>query len=231
MTTWRAARSLTVLRHQVDQLWPGRRRSSDGIIGDAEHRQDPTSDHNPDAAGVVHAIDITHDPAHGADMAWLAAILRLHRDPRIKYVIWSRRIFSATNTPWSWRPYTGSDPHTGHLHLSVVADARADDIRPWTLEDSAMQLTGPDPWGDPNNPNGQAAELRNAHAAIMNGYQDDAAGAAGVIARLERIEVATRALLDHPAPTIDYRALAAALLDQLAAELWDVAGRGGSGGS
>ncbi|MDH5314839.1 MAG: N-acetylmuramoyl-L-alanine amidase [Gemmatimonadota bacterium] len=50
-----------------------------------------------------------------------------------------------------------------------------------------MQLTGPDPWGD-GSPNEQAAELRNVHAAIMSGYQDDKAKPEGVIARLGRIE-------------------------------------------
>jgi hypothetical protein len=129
---WRVARSLLVLRTQVDALYPGRARDADGTIGDAEHAAS-ASDHNPDAYGVVRALDVTHDPAHGADMARLAEALRWSTDPRIKYVIFNRRIFSATVSPWTWRTYSGSDPHTGHLHLSIVDDERADDPRPWSI--------------------------------------------------------------------------------------------------
>ena len=70
-----------------------------------------------------------------------------------------------------------------------------------------MQLTGPDPWGK-GDPNEQAAELRNMHGGFMNGYQDSTATPNGVIERLKRIEAGLT--------TIDYQALAVALLDELA---------------
>lgn len=67
---WRVASSLLVLRSQVDALWPGRRKDSDGTIGDANHALSD-SDHNPwvkdGLMGVVTAMDITHDPAKGCD--------------------------------------------------------------------------------------------------------------------------------------------------------------------
>ena len=131
---WREAKSLLKLRDQVNAAHPDRDKRNDGTIGDPAH-QARISDHNPDGEGVVRAIDITHDPAHGVDSYKLAETLRLNRDPRIKYVISNHRIFSASNTPWTWRPYSGSNPHTEHVHVSVVADdKRADDERPWVID-------------------------------------------------------------------------------------------------
>lgn len=36
----------------------------------------------------------------------------------VMYVVWDRRIWSADNASAGWLPYTGADPHTGHVHLS-----------------------------------------------------------------------------------------------------------------
>lgn len=134
MIPWRAAGSLLQLRDQLRALYPNRATASDGMIGDAAHAA-TVSDHNPDAGGVVRAFDITHDPARGVDGNWLAGQLLAHRDPRVKYVIWNRRIFAgnAGPAPWQWRPYAGSDPHTNHVHLSVVPGAAGDTRASWKL--------------------------------------------------------------------------------------------------
>lgn len=138
MSTWRMARSLDVLRAQLDELAPGRSRASDGGIGDAEHAS-RASDHNPwyvlEGQPLVTARDFTHDPAGGLDCDRLAVALQAAADPRIKYVIWARRIMSgaAGPQPWRWRPYDGANAHEHHLHLSVVADARADSVSAWRL--------------------------------------------------------------------------------------------------
>jgi hypothetical protein len=130
---WRVARSLDVLLTQLNTVFPRRSRASDGSIGDAAHRA-TVSDHNPDTQEVVRARDFTHDPAHGLDIADLASELVGSRDLRIKYIIANGRIMDTrAGNPWQWVPYTGSNPHTKHLHLSVVADARADDTSPWRL--------------------------------------------------------------------------------------------------
>jgi hypothetical protein len=136
-TNWRAAKSLLALRKQVNDQWPDRLKASDGIIGDAEHAT-RDSDHNPwvkdGAMGVVTAIDITHDPAHGMDAQKVVDALVASRDPRIKYIIWSKQILSATVKPWTWRPYTGKNPHTKHFHLSVSANKSLyDDVSPWRI--------------------------------------------------------------------------------------------------
>lgn len=140
---WRVARCLDQLLAQLNQLAPNRDKSSDGSIGDAAHAS-RDSDHNPwYGPGIVTARDFTHDPADGLDCQWLADTLVRSGDPRIKYIIWNRRIWQS-NT--GWKPYNGPNPHTKHLHLSAVASALCDDPRPWNLgtKDDDMALTDQD---------------------------------------------------------------------------------------
>jgi hypothetical protein len=143
--TWRLAQSLEVLRNQVDASFPNRSKVNDGTIGDASHAAS-TSDHNPNSSNVVTAIDITHDPAHGFDAGHLAEILRLARDPRIKYVISNRRIFSSKVSPWVWRSYNGANAHSEHVHISVMPDAALwDDRTPWQTGFTPLPLPVPLP--------------------------------------------------------------------------------------
>lgn len=131
--SWRTAGSLLTLREMVDAAAPGRSRRSDGTIGDPAHAA-RTSDHNPNAAGVVRALDLTHDPANGADMDETSESLVASRDRRIKYLIRNGRICSSTVSPWIWRPYNGLNPHRTHLHVSVSNRASVyDRDHPWAL--------------------------------------------------------------------------------------------------
>lgn len=137
---WRLAKSLETFRDQVNTIAPRRSKASDGTIGDAAHSSRDSDhnpldhDHNPNTAGVVCAIDITHDPENGMDCEKLAKALVASRDSRIKYIIWNRGINSPTTQPWAWRAYNGTNPHTKHLHLSVVADVtKFDATTPWKL--------------------------------------------------------------------------------------------------
>ncbi|TGE00744.1 hypothetical protein [Methylobacterium nonmethylotrophicum] len=138
---WREAKALVTLRAQVNAMAPGRSKASDGTIGDAAH-QSRDSDHNPwvidDGTGVVTALDITNDPRHGCSADAIAEAIRRSRDPRVKYIIWNRRIASSTAIgrfpAWAWRRYTGDNPHTKHVHISVKADKVAyDSDRAWSL--------------------------------------------------------------------------------------------------
>jgi peptidoglycan hydrolase-like protein with peptidoglycan-binding domain len=145
--SWAVAASLDVLRAQLDARAPSRSRTSDGSIGDDAHAG-RASDHNPwlhvNGQRLVTARDFTHDPAGGLDCHHLAAALVASRDERVKYLIWDRRILSGQGGPdrWTWRDYHGRNPHTRHLHLSVVADARCQDPRRWQL---AWTLAGARP--------------------------------------------------------------------------------------
>lgn len=106
---------------EATRLWPTRNRASDGICGDASH-QARRSDHN-----LGNAWDLTHDPAAGVDCNQLAE--QMIHDPRVTYVIWNRRIYNRSVAS-HWRTYTGSNPHTHHMHVSIGAASRGD-VRPW----------------------------------------------------------------------------------------------------
>lgn len=118
---------------QATTLWPNRSRLSDGTIGDADHAA-RVSDHNPDSRGIVHAADLTHDPAHGCDAHYWADVIRRRAaagdEPRLKYVISARRIASPTSS-WAWRVYDGSNPHEAHAHFSVLSGPLENDGRSW----------------------------------------------------------------------------------------------------
>lgn len=131
---WRLAKSLDVLRGQINAHAPKRGKAFDGDIGDLSHSQ-RKSDHNPDAAGVVKALDVTDDPEHAASALHVAESIRLSQDPRVSYVIHRGQIFSSTVKPWQWREYAGTDPHLHHVHVSVVNEPHLyDDTRPWQLQ-------------------------------------------------------------------------------------------------
>jgi hypothetical protein len=95
----------------------------------------PATDHAAEPDGSIDAADFMLGPAFtAADAQRLRNQLIKSRDNRIGYVIWNKHITSSTVQPWVERGYTGTDPHTGHLHLSVN-DADENDTREWKLED------------------------------------------------------------------------------------------------
>lgn len=133
---WRVANSLLKLREQVNELVPNRSKLDDGTIGDASH-QSRTSDHNPwvndGEMGVVTAMDLTHDPRNGFDSYQFADNLKLQHDPRIKYVISNRRIWTPSISN-EWRAYNGANPHDRHVHVSVRSTKSFyDDTTDWVI--------------------------------------------------------------------------------------------------
>lgn len=133
MKNWRLAKSLETLRAQLNEQFPLRSKVSDGSVGDLGHSQ-RKSDHNPNSRGVVTAIDVTNDPARdGLSGQKLADALYRSRDPRIKYLIFNRRI---TTLPFGtgWKPYKGANAHAHHVHISVhSAAAFYDSDGKWNL--------------------------------------------------------------------------------------------------
>lgn len=137
---WRVAKSLDVLLAEINSIAPNRSKASDGSIGDDAH-QGTDSDHNENDAGVVCARDYTHDPDDGADMHEIAEQLRKRNHPAVKYVIWNRRIWSKARNSEGWRFYSGSNPHTKHMHVSVGfgpdghSTGPYDDESPWGISE------------------------------------------------------------------------------------------------
>ena len=112
--------AIAVLR-QATALSPKRKKVSDGLLPSAAHlKASPDSDHN---TGL--AVDLTHDPANNIDCAEIYEELK--KDKRVKYLIFKGQIWIPGRGD---KPYTGSNPHNKHLHISIK-DNCGDDTSPW----------------------------------------------------------------------------------------------------
>ena len=115
--------AIAVLR-QATALFPKRKKLSDGLLPSVAHQKaSPNSDHN---TGL--AVDLTHDPENGVDCAQIFE--KLKEDERVSYLIFNKKIWSRQYAKRGNRPYTGSNPHTKHLHISINPDM-ANDTSPW----------------------------------------------------------------------------------------------------
>ena len=107
-------------RRLVTTLYGGN--ATDGIVracaqgGPSDHHAGRAWDwmrsaSNPDEAAQVEEV-----------LSWLLATdpdgneHAMYRRLGLTYMIWNRRVWSSRTR--SWEPYTGSDPHTSHVHFS-----------------------------------------------------------------------------------------------------------------
>lgn len=128
MVAWYKDRGLAVLDRQMRDKYPGIVIYG---IGDLAHQNRP-SDHNPEDDGSVDASDYMIGKAFTkTDAEWFFNWLIRVKDPRVAYVIWNRKIVSASGG-WLIRKYEGDSPHTDHVHLSVN-DKHENDTREWKL--------------------------------------------------------------------------------------------------
>ena len=115
---WRVAEALVVFRDEIYILFPANSKGSDGAKGDSLHAK-RKSFHNPDAHGVVCAIDVTHDPENGADMGMITDYIIAHARVPLSHVIFNKRIASGRSS-WKWVKYTGKNQHIKHAHIAVT---------------------------------------------------------------------------------------------------------------
>jgi hypothetical protein len=132
--TWSVAPCLQTLLKQLNEAYPNRSKKSDGTKGDAAHAA-RASDHNPDRDDrTVNGLDVTHGPywkVPDVDCVRLSRELAASKDPRIKYVIFQRRIWQPGI---GWSGYGGESPHLEHLHLSVSHVPKLEDnAAKWNL--------------------------------------------------------------------------------------------------
>lgn len=137
------APALITFRAELNTRWPGRDKRTDGWIGNLAHAvtgmpENGGSDHNPNRRNVVDALDIDVD---GIDCPEVVAAACRH--PSTEYVIWNRKIrrrsknFVAEN-------YTGSNPHTDHLHVSLTQSAQAENnTTPWRIAGGVIPAVNP----------------------------------------------------------------------------------------
>jgi hypothetical protein len=159
MADWVLIPCLKALFAEFDHIAPGRDKASDGSIGDTAHQQE-TSDHNPDETGSVpihdsdhvnevHAIDVDNN-LNESDLTmekvvqFLLGRCRSGAEKRLRYIIYNRRIWSASSG-WVQKTYTGKSPHTEHAHLSASYNSNHEaDTSSWRLEDIPVALTAAD---------------------------------------------------------------------------------------
>ena len=115
--------AIAVLR-QATAICPSRKKASDGLLPSAAHiSQSPNSDHN-----TGYAVDLTHDKLGGIDCHNI--FQELKADKRVKYLIFTGKIWSAERASEGDRDYDGSNKHNKHLHISIK-EGCGDDTSPW----------------------------------------------------------------------------------------------------
>lgn len=130
------AKSLNALMDEIE-LWQPSPRPADGTVASKTHDQNnPSSDHRPrpfSGSGIVHAVDVGE---LNEDGSVLAEAVRAKRDPRLKYLIHEGRLFSSYNhvngAAWTWRPYSGYNAHSNHVHISVYRSSENNGAK-WNL--------------------------------------------------------------------------------------------------
>lgn len=126
-----AAPAAKALLRQATALKPKRKKASDGLLPSLAHqKQNPSSDHN-----TGFAVDLTHDPVFGFDGHEL--FLRFKADKRVKYIIFSGKIWSPEKGDHT---YTGSNQHKKHIHVSIKETAGNDTSNwfPWLPKPKAV---------------------------------------------------------------------------------------------
>ena len=115
--------AIAVLR-QATAICPSRMKASDGLLPSAAHiHQNPSSDHN-----TGFAVDLTHDKLGGIDCDDI--FQKLKEDKRVKYLIFKGKIWAKDRASDGDRPYTGSNKHNKHLHISIKEEC-GEDTSPW----------------------------------------------------------------------------------------------------
>ena len=152
---WNLSPCLGLLVDETDRLFPSRSTASDGSIGDPSHQARP-SDHNPKEPrppGWVDAVDLTDDDEAGADVSRLVHHLVASKDQRVKYLILNSTVWRSYAKPglpaWTPAPYTGPNPHTKHVHISIVETQRHSTASWWAA--------APDP--EPPTPEEQDVDM------------------------------------------------------------------------
>ena len=141
------APTLARLKKQLLAAWPKMGSANIGIMADARHIAGGTSDH---IGG--NAIDI---PVAGGPADMEALLARLLANPAAHYGILNRRIHHPGKPTAA---YHGSDPHTSHIHLSIIPSAR-DSAAPWAVTAPVASPKPPAPKPPAPKPSGPPQPL------------------------------------------------------------------------
>ena len=167
---WTLAACLRVLASQIEALHPSRH-AADGTVASKTHdANNPSSDHRPkpySGKGTVRALDAGETTEN--DAFKMAEAIRVSRDPRVKYVIHEGRLFSSYASggipPFTWRTYTGPNPHGNHFHISTL-EGQDNNQTAWKIGASVPA---------PTPPSG-AITLQITRKVVKKGVNDTAKG-------------------------------------------------------
>lgn len=128
---WYTSRGLNSLLDEIEAAFPAATKYDGTVASKTHDANSPSSDHRPrplTGTGIVRAVDAGEYVEN--DGIALAEALRTSRDPRIKYVIHEKRIFSSYSksyrSAWQWGSYSGYNDHLSHVHVSVNSKADSD---------------------------------------------------------------------------------------------------------
>lgn len=152
---WVRTRNIVNFTNQMDRRFPNRDHASDGSIGDAAHQLEP-SGHNPDdtpgsrpawdgdadSKQEVRAQDVDSDLGE-AGTSMQDVVDHLRALPGLasvcRYLIYNRKMYHSRDG-FAPTPYSGSSPHTEHLHYEGAWSDEADENSTFDfkLEDVGM---------------------------------------------------------------------------------------------
>lgn len=108
--------------------------------------QDATSEHKEGRAvdWMLSAADPTQRAVADAATAWLTANGGTNaRRLGVMYVMWNRSMWRAYAPDRGWQPYSGTNPHTDHIHVSLSWDGAWKRTSWWSGEAAAVRDLGP----------------------------------------------------------------------------------------
>ncbi len=103
-----------------------------GIGGQSEHKEGRAWDWGVSAGNPAQVAQVK------ALLDWLfktdsfGNTYAMARRLGLMYIIWNNKMWRSYNTGAGWQPYTGSDPHTGHVHFSFGWSGASKKTSYWT---------------------------------------------------------------------------------------------------
>jgi hypothetical protein len=117
-----------------------------GAKGDYRSCQGDTSEHYESRAldWMLNVNNPTQKAIANSVTAWLSANNgAMARRFGINYMIWNKRIWGVYAPTQGWAPYTGSVPHTDHVHFSFSWDGAMKRTSWWTGRATSVADLGP----------------------------------------------------------------------------------------
>jgi hypothetical protein len=150
--TWYLNRFLTTWRDAINKRLPTRSKTSDGTIGDATHKAESFSEHNPDSDGSVDAYDMDVNVLGSKTPTGTAAELKIieklkadfQKLPEAQLWIHNRQIANRDIGNWKRRKYSGPSPHNEHVHWQSRSSMERVGVNASVLDNVVTAINNPE---------------------------------------------------------------------------------------